>query len=91
MEDYFHGCFKDCKVCRQRQSEIIEEELRNEKITELEDKLDEIEMQKKRILRALDKLRNGEDVDTYDLLYQSSDDVEEVEDPNPYGLPSRYL
>lgn len=62
MEGYFHGCFKDCKVCRQRQSEIIEEEL-----------------------------RSGEDVDTYDLLHPDSDYEEEVEDPNPYGLPSRYL
>lgn len=91
MEGYFHGCFKDCKVCRQRQTENIEEELRNEKISDLEEKLDEIEMQKKRILRALDKLRKGEDVDTYDLLHPDSDYEEEVEDPNPYGLPSRYL
>lgn len=81
LEGFFHLCFKECEVCKQRRVTEKKQHKTEAKIKELQNEISDlqelIDIRKEQITA----LRNGADIDTmvFEELYEEEDDYEESE------------
>ncbi len=81
LEGFFHLCFKDCEVCKQRR--VTEKKLHKTeaKIKQLEEEICDLQELISLREEQIEVLRNGADIDTmvFESLYEEEEDYEESE------------
>ena len=81
LEGFFHLCFKDCEVCKQRRVTEKKAHKTEAKIKQLEEEICDLQELIHIREEQIDALRNGADIDTmvFESLYEEEEDYEESE------------
>lgn len=81
LEGFFHLCFKDCEVCKQRRVTEKKAHKTDAKIKQLREEISDLQELIDIRKEQIEALRNGADIDTmvFEELYEEEDDYEESE------------
>lgn len=81
LEGFFHLCFKECEVCKQRRVTEKKQHKTEVKIKQLQEEINDLQELIDIRIEQIEALRNGADIDTmvFEELYEEEDEYDESE------------
>lgn len=83
LEGFFHLCFKECEVCKQRRVTEKKQHRTETKIEQLQEEISDLQELMNIRIEQIEALRNGADIDTmvFEDLYEEDEVYEEEYEP----------